>query len=307
MAVVGTASSPLLPTDRRLHPAVESLREFRELTLRRTRHGSDFFDRFYELYDQASMPVVAAINADPELRDVIRDFIVSPIVRYLDLARTFPDLPVDEAGPWAPFLTEMRDGLEAFAAAGPLPTDLRDVPPAEAVQELAVALRYQLRSPERRRAWLESLQEAGELPLAVADDDTRRALRDRLAELGVYEEHAATILGPPAPAATVVRQGMFGSDVGTTTADALSWRYTVTLTNTDQDNATYLALRCYYLAAPGNPDNMGLVTLDDLKPGETGVFPLCICSRLISYYLEADLQLPNGAPPAASPSPIRGR
>jgi len=27
---------------------------------------------------------------------------------------------------------------------------------------------------------------------------------------------------------------------------------------------------------------------------ETGVFPLCICSRLVSYYLEADLQLPNG-------------
>jgi hypothetical protein len=277
-----------------LHPAVGSLREFRELTLRRTRHGSAFFDHFYQLYDQASAPVVAAINADPELRDVVRDFIVSPIVRYLEMARNFPDLPIEEAGPWAPFLTEVRDGLEAFAAAAPLPTALHDISPADAVDELSVALRFQLRSPERRRAWLHSLVDAGELPLAVSDEGGRRALRDRLEELGVQDQDADVILGPAVPTAAVVMNGAFGSDFGTTAADAVSWRYTVTLRNADPDGAAYLHLRCYYLADPGGPDNMGLVTLSDLQPGEVGVFPLCVCARLLSYYLEADLVLPDG-------------
>lgn len=85
----------------------------------------------------------------------------------------------------------------------------------------------------------------------------------------------------------------FGNDVGTPT-DTIRWRYTVTLRNADEDNATYLNLRVYYLAQPGGPEDMGLVTLPNLLPGEVAVFPLCECRRLMSYLIKGDLVLPDG-------------
>jgi hypothetical protein len=276
-----------------LHPAVESLRVFRELSLRRTRHGRAFFEQFFLSYERASAPVIAAMNADPQVRDVVRDWLVSPIVRYLELARDFPDLPIEEAGKWAPFLRGMRDDLEEFASTVPLPAKFGEVDPAAAVDELCVALRFQLRSPERRQSWLRSLIAAGELPLSVKDDGARHELRARLKQLGVNEVDAQSILGSNTGACSHVVIAAFGNDVGTI-ADTVSWRYTVTFRNADPDGAVYLNLRVYYLAHPGESDNMGIVTLGDLSPGEIAVFPLCECSRLFSYYIEGDLVLPDG-------------
>lgn len=86
---------------------------------------------------------------------------------------------------------------------------------------------------------------------------------------------------------------LFGKDVGTL-SESIRWRYTVTLRNADAENATYLNLRVYYLADPGGPEDMGIATLANLRPGEVGVFPLCECRRLLSYRIEANFIQPDG-------------
>jgi hypothetical protein len=219
---------------------------------------------------------------------MVRDTLVSPIVRYLQLARDFPALPVAAGGPWEPFLTRMRDGLEEFARLVPLPSELDKLDPGEAIEELAVALRFQLRSPESRAAWLQRLTASGELPIAL-DSVRRQAARERLAMAGLTSDEMRVVLGAQPKALGTA----FGNDVGTR-ANEISWRYTVTFRNADTDGAVYSNIRAYYLAKPGEPTDMGMVTLDDLRPGEVGVFPLCECSRLFSYFIEGDLTLPNG-------------
>ena len=258
--------------------------------LQRSRAGRELYDGFNDRYRALSIPVIAAM-ADPETRELVRDWVVRPVMRYLELVRDFPDLPAEAAGPWAPFLERLRDDLERFASAVPLPGGLGSLEPAEAVEELLVALRYQLRSPERRRAWLEELRRRGELPVAAGDARERAALAERLRAAGRTAEEIDLVLAPVGPAAdvaaTTASLAGFGPDLGTT-ADTVAWRYTVTLRNATTDE-TYLNLRVYYLAAPGDADSMGLVTLDDLKPGEVAVFPLCECTRLQSYFIEGDI------------------
>jgi hypothetical protein len=267
-----------------LHPAVAELRTLRDHALRPTREGRAFFDRFYDTYAAASAPVVDAMRADEEVRELVQRCIVAPLVRYLVLARDLPDLPLEAAGPWAPFIEQVRAGVEELAAVVPLPSGLHDIPPERAANELLVALRYQLRTPERRRAWLLELRSAGDLPLTVTAAEARE-MADALRAAGRSDEELDLILGTRRRR-SVALSG-FGNDLGSQ-ADAVSWRYTVTLRNATP-NETYLNLRVYYLAQPGDMNSMGLVTLDDLKPGEIAVFPLCECSRLQSYYIEGDL------------------
>ena len=103
----------------------------------------------------------------------------------------------------------------------------------------------------------------------------------------------APLLGYGRPAKDLVALSGFGKDIAAI-ADETSWRYTVTITNSTPDQ-TYSNIVAYYLAQPGDPDSMGLVTLPDgLGPGETGVFPLCECSRLLSFHVEGDFVSTGG-------------
>lgn len=282
-----------------LDPAVEELRDFRENVLLKTRHGTRLHDRLLPFYRRASQPIIAAMAASPDVHEVVRDWVVRPVVQYLRLARDFPDLPTDAAGPWAPFVSAMRDGLAEFAKALPLPSHLRDIEPEQAVEELIVALCFQLRTSESRMAWLSSMRQRGELPLQVPAEQ-RAGLALRLVGKGRTPGEVDAILGPPdghrgtglIERRHAVSTG-FGHDVGTQ-VDAVSWRYTVTLRN-NMPGTTLYGLRVYYLAQPGQPDNMGVVTLPDLLYSEVGVFPLCECTRLVSWYLEADFTDAQGS------------
>lgn len=275
-----------------LDPAVEELRQFRDNIVRKTRYGAELHDRLLPTYRLASMPIIAAMDEVSEIRDVVRDWVVRPLVHYLRLARDFPDLPVESAGAWAPFITRMRDDLAEFARVLPLPSRLNEVPADEAVDELIVALTFQLRTEENRLMWLQSLQKEGELPLHV-DNEQRALLASRLSEKRRSPAEIVCILGnadhlqaPASEGDHHIMATAFGNDLGTT-GETISWRYTVTIRNA-MPTTSLFNLRVYYLAAPGGPTDMGYVTLPDLHPTEVGVFPLCECGRLISWYLEAD-------------------
>jgi hypothetical protein len=266
------------------------LREFRDGVLRRTRLGAEFFERFYKTYAQASGPVVEAMAADPAVRDLVRQWLVIPIVRYLRIARDFPDLPLESAGPWTPFLTDVRNGLEDLASAVPLPDDLASLSARDAASELAVALRFMIRTPATRKTWLTRLRTTGQLPLHPADSVEASTIASLLRDSGRDEGEIALILDSvqpvPPPGSTVSAAG-FGNDVDARPSDLSSWLYTVTLRNGTTDT-TYTSVRAYYLAQPGDPADMGLTVVDDLAPTEVAVFPLCVCRDLYSYYIEGD-------------------
>jgi hypothetical protein len=275
-----------------LDPAVEELRQFRDNVVRKTRYGCELHDRLLPTYRLASMPIIAAMNEVSEIREVVRDWVVRPLVHYLRLARDFPDLPVESAGPWAPFISRMRDDLAEFARVLPLPTRLHEVPADEAVEELIVALTFQLRTEEARLTWLRTLQQENELPLHI-DEGQRAQLNCRLSETGRSSAEIACILGGAKPNRMGGSEGggrimatAFGNDIGTP-VETVSWRYTVTIRNNMPTTSLY-NLRVYYLAEPGGPTDMGVVLLPDLHPTEVGVFPLCECQRLKTWYLEAD-------------------
>lgn len=147
---------------------VQSLRSFRDEVLRGTRAGAAFFDRFWPHYYRLSPPIVAAMEGDPEARELIRHALVAPIVEYLRIARTFPEEPLDGVPePWRSFAEDVRERLASWGAALGLPDGFDGVPPDAALDELRLVLRYVLRRPADRRAYLDALRAGRKLPIAA--------------------------------------------------------------------------------------------------------------------------------------------
>jgi hypothetical protein len=150
---------------------VESLRRFRDDILLRSRAGAAFFERFYRQYYRVSPPLAAAIEREPALREAAR-WIITPLVRYLDIARTFPDAPLEQVPePWRSFLADMRDRLEAWTVTTGLPEDFAGMSPRAAAAELALALRHLLRREDSRQRYVARLAALGALPIACAAGD----------------------------------------------------------------------------------------------------------------------------------------
>jgi hypothetical protein len=155
-----------------LEPEVQSLRRFRETVLRPTRTGGAFFDRFYRHYDRLSRPIVAAMERDDELRGLFRTALVTPIVRWLELATEFPGAPLDGVPePWRSFLSDTRRNLEDWGQAIDLPDGFDGLSTEEAVAEIGMILRYVLRTDARRNAYLDRLVARGEIPFHCAGAD----------------------------------------------------------------------------------------------------------------------------------------
>jgi hypothetical protein len=290
-----------------LHPFVQELRGFRDEVLRSTTYGRQFWDEFYAIYERVSRPVVEAMG-DSRVRELTRWAVVTPLVHYLRIARTFPDADPAAAGPtWQPFLEELRSMLSEFTGALPLPSELASLPPAEAAQDLAIALRFMLRDQQSREAWLAQLHERGELPLRTTAEELAevvavlrnaarperevsivtggRSTRTRMDD--VEDGHADGELPP-------VLTGFGQVHVDTSApADRSRWLYTVTIRNNTTD--TYTNVRCFYLVKPGAADNMGMTIVGVINPGDVVVFPLGICSEVLSYSLEGDFTEAGGA------------
>jgi hypothetical protein len=178
-----------------LAPEVEFLRRFRDDVLRRTPTGSTFFDRFYEHYNRVSPMVAAAMHREPELMDVMRSAIVTPIVRYLELVMRFPTAPLtDVPEPWRSFLLTCRDQLEEWALAFPLPETLAALPAPVAVEEIGITLRYRLRADRSRSEYLQRLAADKQIPLPSGEWPAG-ALRARLVAYGLAPHEVDSVLG----------------------------------------------------------------------------------------------------------------
>ena len=181
-----------------LDPDVEELRRFRDDILRQTRAGARFFEEYWSHYYRLSPEIVRMMEESAELSELVRWSLVGPIVGYLRLALAYPDEPPEDLPePWRSYLLEIRDGFESWAQNVGAPDSYAGVPPAAAAEELRIVLRYMLRTPRSRRAYLEELTDRGELPLAgTADDraDVERTLRSDARS----DEEIALVVGEPA-------------------------------------------------------------------------------------------------------------
>jgi hypothetical protein len=267
-----------------IEPEVEFLRRFRDDVLRRTRAGEQFFDQYWEHYYRVSPVIVEMMRADPNVKELVRWSVVSPIVKHLQLLLRFPDAPVEDvAEPWRSFLLETRESLEEWTKAIELPFDFGGLPASAAAEEISIMMRYLLRTEGTRTAYLRRLEELDQIPLRVEPQE-RDGLAERLRDAGRSEGEIARILGGPAPARATRRRlkmrNSFGSDhIQEASIDPNEWFYTVTITNRTED--TFDEISLFYK----RKDLPGVVFLTEpiVSPGESVVFRLGVCRQMESY------------------------
>jgi hypothetical protein len=157
-----------------LEDDVQELRSFRDDIVRSTRAGSDFYDKFFSYYSRLSPVVVQMMRADPELKEMVRWALVSPIVEFLRLAKNFPHDDIDSLPePWRSYLSSSRCLFERWSDHIPKPDSIAGLDTLEAAEEVRVVLQHLMWRPEQKSAYLERLRTSGELPLAAPAQSLR--------------------------------------------------------------------------------------------------------------------------------------
>jgi hypothetical protein len=176
---------------------VEFLRDVRDQVVRQTRAGDAFFRHFHEHYYRVSPQIAAAALEDPELARLLRIAIVEPLVLWLRSAVGLPDASLDGVPePWRAYLADLRSSAEQWAQQIGLPESFDGLDPFDAVTELAMVLRFMLREPAGRAAYIEELRAAGELPLPVSAGRREEAM-DLLVASGRTDREIEAVLGVP--------------------------------------------------------------------------------------------------------------
>jgi hypothetical protein len=268
-------------------PQVVTLRAFRDNVLRQTRTGSEWWARFFAEYAKFSPSLVQLMERDEAVRDLVRDAIVTPLLHYLELLTAFPEADPDLAGPqWAPWLQLARDRFEQFVAVVDLPDDFVGLSPEDAGRELEVLLRFVLRTPERRRIWLQDLVAQGALPLQGSSEELA-AVQQNLHASGRSPVETRLIVGQvseaqpeiTACARPFISASAFGED-SLTTVDTTQWYYTVTINN--QSPGRFDIIQGLYKSARVAEGSVS-ANVYDVKPGETIVLRMGICADMVSY------------------------
>lgn len=271
-----------------LEPEVELLRRFRDNVLRQTRAGRAFFDRYWRPYYRVSPAIADLMRRDPDIREIVSWSFVTPIVQHLQLLLRFPDAPIDGIEePWKSFLIETRDSLEAWATAIEPPYEFETVPASEAAVELEIILRYVLRRAETRAAYLDRLEDLGQLPLRTSMSE-RAEIAERLRASGRSDAEVQRILGPLAKHRSPLSLGLraaIGNDhvLSQGQFNPSEWIYTVTIQNLTP--ATFDEIVLFYKRTDMAT---GVIFWHETNvlPGDVRVFRLCVCNKLESYVLQ---------------------
>ena len=155
---------------------VDFLRSVRDDVLARTPAGNEFFSRFHEHYYRFSPELSSSMLADEDLAQVVRQALVEPLVHWLEVAIRMPDAPVDDVPePWASFIENLKSTVESWASEIARPHELLPSEGISGVRELAVMLKFILRTADSREAFLSRLEESGCLPLAIEPHEAAQA------------------------------------------------------------------------------------------------------------------------------------
>jgi hypothetical protein len=282
-------------------PEVQMLRGFRDNVLRKTRAGRLFFDTYWKHYYRVSPFVVNAMQQDPEVKEVVRWSVVTPIVRYLELLLSFPDASLDAIQePWHSFLVRLRDDLETWTSEIELPRTFRELDAPSAAQELAIILRYVLRTAGKKADYLRDLEQRGEIPLAGSACQLARAAK-HLRQCSVPELDVARLVQsretPPLRSASpymnedeVILEYGAGADPSFDV-----YQVVITCLTPFDQIALFYNQNDY-------PNNVYFQAENNIQTGQVVIFNLCACDLLNSYtigFFVADqlvTQIPNDDP-----------
>lgn len=139
-------------------------------------------------------PEIICLNVY-KIKNLIRWSFVSPIVQYLQFFLQFPNAPMEHLEePWRSFLFDMRDSLEDWTREIQLPDDFTGMSERAATEEIDIVMRYVLRTHERRKAYLDRLEELDQIPLRIRPED-REEIIERLRFSGRSDSEIQRILG----------------------------------------------------------------------------------------------------------------
>ena len=164
-----------------LAPPVQFLRELRDGVLRKTRWGEKFFDEYWKHYYRISPAIADAMNADPQIMQVMRWSIVEPWTAYMKLLVARPDWDEVDFDALLPavrdFLLQARGDMERFLSVIEPPKSFKGREAFEAVGELNVLLNFILRTGGKQ--YLRLMRRTRQLPLKYRKSD-RAALVESL-------------------------------------------------------------------------------------------------------------------------------
>jgi hypothetical protein len=163
-----------------------------------TQWGQSDFRYAYEYYRKLSPLLIAAMEQDPRLKELVRKGVVRPIGWVAHLIQAFPISPLDEVPePWRSFLQEMRSDLQQLVDFVPPREVYKHLSLGAAASELGATLRLFMRDPARRLAYLGDLVASNQLPLPCKTPVQRSAVRYRLQLDGLLSEEIDLVLGIP--------------------------------------------------------------------------------------------------------------
>lgn len=294
---------------------VQFLRDIRDNILLSSRAGRAFFEEFYAHYNAFSPAIADAMRADSGMNDAVRYALAEPIVRFLELVTTTPEGSLDGVPePWLSHLRREQKLLDDWTANFEPDDCFCRLTIVEAAQELAVYLRYALRDPSRREAYLTKLEASGRIPLGATGERAEQA-RAVLADAGRPDAEIDRIVAPPqAPAATPLVEPAGapngaerppqpggdapGANMNVDEAPDLpgqnpqKFLYTVTLRNNTHllgdptdPNASLVPItldfRMFYKRV--NLDGVVFYEVLGVQPGQIAVFPMGACEKMESY------------------------
>jgi hypothetical protein len=178
-------------------PDVQFLRSLRDDVLRKSVWGRTFFEGYWDHYYRLSPPIAAEMERDPELRELVRWSLVTPLVNYYKLLVNRPRNwhGVEGLEPeMVSFLELLRSSMEEWLRHVPIPTSFEGRTAEEAAMEVALVLDLVLRTPQARAGYLRQLQERGTLPLCCTAEQ-RGELESLLRSSHCTEEEICAVLG----------------------------------------------------------------------------------------------------------------
>lgn len=182
-----------------LSPEVELLRGLRDNVLMKTTTGRRMFEEFYREYYKFSPSIVSIIHSNPEFKEALRWSIVDPLINYFRLVIMRPDWKPEDIESIPNHIRDyfllVNNEMDAWLSRVPLPSNFDLESPEAAAMELAVILKFVLKTPEKKLSYLEKLHQQNIIPFKSISENDRRVINTVLDENGIPTELRNKIVG----------------------------------------------------------------------------------------------------------------
>jgi hypothetical protein len=146
-------------------PELHELRSFRDVVLRSTQWGTDFFDEFYKYYYTLSPAIAAMMRENAHMAEIIRAALVHPLLIALRLFLVLPSDPQDPDAAKS-FASSANHEYANWLRQLPLSFTARAQKPTALLEDIVTILDLSDNS-DLRCAFIDNLIDAGILPIGL--------------------------------------------------------------------------------------------------------------------------------------------